>query len=698
MSKLCLTCPLARRDSECDLSKVDTRSLVGSIGFRGWRPHLSTMYTAPWNNRRNKGARKECSAPEGVTEDTAPPWADRGRKKEPATTAWTKLEARPRGADEEAQWAHKPQVAQTFIPWRGAQEKREVNEWEGHGCALWQAGEASSAAAPRANTNERPRDGNTIVVKPAASARQPTPSGGGSPVPVSVKRQVKEIESESDDWGQWKRSKVQPEKPPSAKAKPDPVHKVGCQPADTGVAAKWKNAAAPGKGEHSRREKVRLQSRARDCDVDRGGVEKRRRHGRESQSDRKEQKSKGVRAKDADTSAAKGATEGSRALADDNSGLQGTDEARELADVKPTGLTATGVLVALEPYWTPAKIFVVLQRSRKLTISIGRQAACDISIPHDHISLKHLVLRLHTDGERKGQLSACDESANGVGMQQSDGSFRRIPKATEVDLGQQTIFRLPFKEQHIRGKPIMLKVSVEGDYGEPPVQQPVGEECVQRKMGLMIIGGASASGKSTLAIGLLGKATCLLPISQDNFLKKQASSWDEPGAVDWEMLEMALRAVFKAIPTWKKMPDSFQISSPWGPQELIPRENKGMAMPHTVTVILEGHLIFARQAIVDIAQTHVWLEIDLENGAQRRKRRSHRKKSQAEEWYRGNCWQQYLAHRAVQVQASQSILTVDATLSREEVVNAVIERHQFDSMSYPLMSKWKWGPGRDEPS
>eukprot|EP00971_Amphidinium_carterae_P305074 6062091-Amphidinium_carterae.3 len=663
------------------------------------------MDSAPWNNRRNKDPQKEGTETEGATEGIVPPWANHGRKKEPSTTAWTKLEGRPSGLVAETERVQKPPPAQTFIPWRpsetrGAQVKREVAEWESYEGAPWQAGEASSAADPRPSTNQRRREGSAVTVRPAASESQPRAVGEGcaEPVSTSAKRKVKEIESDSDDWGQWKCSRARPERPSSVETKPNPVQKVGCQPADAIVAAKWKGAAAPGRVDQSRRERVRLQSRARDDVGQKGEVEKRARHGRKHCGDSDEKQAKGSRAKEVAASDAKGAAAGSRPLPGGHPAVQGNAEAGQLADAKPTGMTATGVLVAIDLYWTPAKMFVVLQRCRKLTISIGRHAACDITIPHDQISLKHLVLRLNTDGDRKGQLSAYDESANGVGIQQADGSFTRIPKATEVEMAQHTIFRIPFKEQHVRGKPIMLKVSVEGDYSEPLMEQPAGEISAQRKMGLMLIGGASASGKSSLAIGLLGKATCLLPISQDSFLRKQAPSWDDPGAVDWEMLEGALKTIFKAIPTWQKLPDSFQISSPWGPQEVIPREHKGMAMPETVTVILEGHLVFARQTIVDAAQTHIWLEIDVESGVQRRKRRSHRKKGQVEEWYRGNCWQQYLEHRTAQLQASNSTLHVDATLSREDIIKAVVERHQFDSMSYPLMSKWKWARERCEPS
>eukprot|EP00971_Amphidinium_carterae_P155507 3083939-Amphidinium_carterae.1 len=66
-------------------------SCAGSIA-RSCSLKVGPMDSAPWNNRRNKGVQRVCSEPDELTEGTAPPWANRGRKKEPATTTWTKLE------------------------------------------------------------------------------------------------------------------------------------------------------------------------------------------------------------------------------------------------------------------------------------------------------------------------------------------------------------------------------------------------------------------------------------------------------------------------------------------------------------------------------------------------------------------------------------------------------------------------------
>eukprot|EP00971_Amphidinium_carterae_P113820 2255464-Amphidinium_carterae.1 len=207
----------------------------------------------------------------------------------------------------------------------------------------------------------------------------------------------------------------------------------------------------------------------------------------------------------------------------------------------------------------------------------------------------------------------------------------------------------------------------------------------KRRIGLLLIGGASAAGKSSLATALIGRVTPLFPVSQDGFLRKNAKDWDVADAVEWDALVATVKGLVKTVAGWSLFPETYQYRTPWGLQELIPRESKRQPVPGVVTIVLEGHLLYLCHALASVAQLHFWVDVTLEDAIDCSKEET--RQQQKEGSGRGVVSLQLLA-KAFGVAA--------ASVGSEQIhdlVQAVAQQHAVQSANFPLAVKWKWPSG-----
>ncbi len=135
---------------------------------------------------------------------------------------------------------------------------------------------------------------------------------------------------------------------------------------------------------------------------------------------------------------------------------------------------------------------------------------------------------------------------------------------------------------------------------------------------VVIIGGASQSGKTTLAEKLIARhATCpAIHLSQDDFVvpRKEMpqvrglADWEHPGSIDWHRF---LRRI------------------------------DGAAHDYDL-VIAEGHVVFGQPEVLLRADLKIFIDVDF--GTFVRRRREEKRWGFEPAWYLDHVWRSYLLH------------------------------------------------------
>lgn len=159
---------------------------------------------------------------------------------------------------------------------------------------------------------------------------------------------------------------------------------------------------------------------------------------------------------------------------------------------------------------------------------------------------------------------------------------------------------------------------------------------VRREVRIIAIGGASASGKSTVASelnkmlsspievftadGFGAPVVCPLHSMRDKCL-------EEPSSVDWDLLVSQIQAALDVLsdPSVDQVPDIVIQRRPHkGPLSLSQNRIGTPLGPGPVYMILEGFLLFVEPRICAMLHAAVWLEMTQSIGAKRRYEREGR--------------------------------------------------------------------------
>ena len=158
----------------------------------------------------------------------------------------------------------------------------------------------------------------------------------------------------------------------------------------------------------------------------------------------------------------------------------------------------------------------------------------------------------------------------------------------------------------------------------------------RREVRIIAIGGASASGKSTVASELNKMLSSPIEVlTADGFgapvrctlQSARSKCLEEPSSVDWDLLVSQIQAVVDVLgdPAVDSVPDIVIQRRPHKGPLSVAKDRVGKYLgPGPVYVILEGFLLFVDRRICAMVDAAVWLDMAEATGAQRRYEREGR--------------------------------------------------------------------------
>jgi len=158
----------------------------------------------------------------------------------------------------------------------------------------------------------------------------------------------------------------------------------------------------------------------------------------------------------------------------------------------------------------------------------------------------------------------------------------------------------------------------------------------RREVRIIAIGGASASGKSTLASELNAKLHSPIEVfTADGFgapvactlQRARSKCLEEPSSVDWDLLVSQIRAVVDVLgdPAIERVPDIVIQRRPHKGPLSVSKDRVGTTLGRgPVYVILEGFLLFVEPRICTMIHAAIWLDMSEPAGARRRYEREGR--------------------------------------------------------------------------
>lgn len=202
-----------------------------------------------------------------------------------------------------------------------------------------------------------------------------------------------------------------------------------------------------------------------------------------------------------------------------------------------------------------------------------------------------------------------------------------------------------------------------------------GEDPGDRRVFFIGIGGASCSGKSTLAQRLAaGLNSPLNPVPLDGYFEpsrmprhpKFGLNWETPAGVDFPKLLQDLHLIEKTMSSTEVVPSSLVIkANPGrGGGNMI---RKGMANRRLepgapVIVVVEGFLLFHETDVSAMFDCTLWVQADCATCCARRHRRDEPGTATAkyQEWFEGLVWSHYEMYQARQLSNADGALKLDA--------------------------------------
>ena len=196
-----------------------------------------------------------------------------------------------------------------------------------------------------------------------------------------------------------------------------------------------------------------------------------------------------------------------------------------------------------------------------------------------------------------------------------------------------------------------------------------GEEAQFRQVVIIGIGGASASGKSTLSNALATATQSVTPpLSLDHYFaprdqlprdEKYGANWETPGGLDFDRMVQDIELIKSALGE-TTLPSAIQLSfGDWSLHAGIDHHRE------VAVVVIEGFLLFYDQRLAHLCDCRIWLDLEQDIGCRRRFHRECGCEAEEDEgyneWYGEVVWKHYEKYRPVQMAHAQPCCCLDGT-------------------------------------